>query len=84
MPSECVVHIVDDSAAVLRALDRLLRTANYTVRCYERPSDFLEAAVAGRPLLAGSGNGRASAIASVAAQGGRDGPMQDLGLVGCG
>ena len=44
MPSECVVHIFDDSAAVLRALDRLLRTANYTVRCYERPSDFLEAA----------------------------------------
>jgi two-component system response regulator FixJ len=44
MPSECVVHIVDDSLAVLRALDRLLKTANYAVRCYERPGDFLEAA----------------------------------------
>ena len=44
MPSECVVHIVDDSPAVLRALDRLLRTADYTVRCYERPGEFLEAA----------------------------------------
>ena len=44
MASERVVHIVDDSPAVLRALERLLKTANYTVRCYERPGDFLEAA----------------------------------------
>ncbi len=44
MPLERVVHIVDDSSAVLRALERLLNTANYTVHCYERPKDFLEAA----------------------------------------
>jgi two-component system response regulator FixJ len=39
-----MVHIVDDSPAVLRALERLLKTASYSVRCYERPGDFLEAA----------------------------------------
>ena len=44
MASERVVHIVDDSSAVLRALERLLNTANYAVHCYERPRDFLEAA----------------------------------------
>ncbi len=44
MPLERVVHIVDDSSAVLRALERLLNTANYAVHCYERPRDFLEAA----------------------------------------
>jgi two-component system response regulator FixJ len=44
MPAERVVHIVDDSSAVLRALERLLNTASYTVRCYERPNDFLKVA----------------------------------------
>jgi two-component system response regulator FixJ len=44
MPSERVVHIVDDSSAVLRALERLLNTANYTAHCYDRPGTFLEAA----------------------------------------
>lgn len=44
MPAERVVHIVDDSFAVLRALERLLNTASYTVRCYERPTDFLKVA----------------------------------------
>jgi len=44
MSAERMVHIVDDSTAVLRALERLLNTANFTVRCYEQPKDFLEAA----------------------------------------
>lgn len=44
MPAERVVHIVDDSTAVLRALERLLNTANFTVNCYETPTAFLEAA----------------------------------------
>ena len=42
MLAERIVHIVDDSPAVLRALERLLNTANFTVKCYERPRDFLE------------------------------------------
>jgi two-component system response regulator FixJ len=44
MLAERVVHIVDDSTAVLRALERLLNTANFTVNCYETPNAFLEAA----------------------------------------
>src|SRR5262245_47440722 len=44
MLAERIVHIVDDSPAVLRALERLLNTANFTVNCYERPKDFLEQA----------------------------------------
>ena len=44
MLAERVVHIVDDSTAVLRALERLLNTANFTVKCYETPKAFLEAA----------------------------------------
>ena len=44
MLAERVVHIVDDSTAVLRALERLLNTANFTVNCYETPKAFLDAA----------------------------------------
>lgn len=44
MLAERVVHIVDDSTAVLRALERLLNTANFTVNCYETPKAFLEVA----------------------------------------
>lgn len=44
MLAERVVHIVDDSPAVLRALERLLNTANFTVNCYEAPRAFLDAA----------------------------------------
>jgi two-component system response regulator FixJ len=44
MLAERVVHIVDDSTAVLRALERLLNTANFTVNCYETPKAFLKVA----------------------------------------
>ena len=44
MLAERIVHIVDDSSAVLRALERLLNTANFTVHCYEKPKDFLDVA----------------------------------------
>jgi two-component system response regulator FixJ len=44
MLAERIVHIVDDSPAVLRALERLLNTANFAVKCYESPRDFLQQA----------------------------------------
>src|SRR5262245_32590833 len=44
MLAERLVHVVDDNAAVLRALERLLTTENYRVSCYDTAGAFLEAA----------------------------------------
>ena len=43
MPSERVVHVVDDDAAVRRSLKRLLDAAGYEPILYDAPEAFLDA-----------------------------------------
>jgi FixJ family two-component response regulator len=44
-----LVNVVDDDALVLRALDRLLRSAGFEVRTFPSSSDFLARTTAGQP-----------------------------------
>ena len=44
-----LVNVVDDDALVLRALDRLLRSAGFEVRTFPSSSDFLARSTAGQP-----------------------------------
>jgi two-component system, LuxR family, response regulator FixJ len=44
VPVERIVHIVDDDAAVLRSLERLLVSAGFEVRSYGTPEAFMDAA----------------------------------------
>jgi two-component system response regulator FixJ len=44
MPSNPVIHVVDDDAAIRRSLERLLASAGFTPVCYETPVAFLAAA----------------------------------------
>jgi FixJ family two-component response regulator len=43
------VSVVDDDAAVLKSIDRLLRSAGFAVRTFPSPHDFLSKRVAGAP-----------------------------------
>ncbi|NLO73429.1 MAG: response regulator transcription factor [candidate division WS1 bacterium] len=43
MSEDTAVHIVDDDASVLRALERLLRAAGYDSRTYSSATEFLQA-----------------------------------------
>jgi two-component system response regulator FixJ len=44
MPAERTVYVLDDDAAVLRSLERLLSSANYEPITFDRPDLFLTAA----------------------------------------
>jgi two-component system response regulator FixJ len=44
MPTERMVHVVDDDPAVRRSLERLLNSAGCTTTSYESPLSFLDAA----------------------------------------
>jgi FixJ family two-component response regulator len=44
-----LVNVVDDDALVLRALERLLRSAGFEVRTFPSSSDFLARTTAGQP-----------------------------------
>jgi len=43
MPSDAVVHVIDDDDAARESLEFLLRTAGFDVRAYENATAFLEA-----------------------------------------
>jgi two-component system response regulator FixJ len=44
MATERTVYILDDDAAVLRSLERLLSSANFEPIAFEHPDQFLTAA----------------------------------------
>jgi two-component system response regulator FixJ len=44
MPAERIVYVLDDDAAVLRSLERLLSSANFEPITFDRPDVFLTAA----------------------------------------